>query len=392
MKPVLLRLVRTGEGTRDTRQRQRKSDLLEMAKDAGEREAIESVIQSLVDGRLLVSDRVDDQDVIDLSHEALMRSWKRLVTWREGDREVRRIVDAIEDARRAWTDKGKKRRDLLEGRLLKDGKRLLKEAPAEVFGAKGFIRKSLWWRRSQFASWMMIPIIFIILPWEYYLREQGVKRDLESLNSSNNRLRVDSLANLTRGCFATTKYKWASGPTFRLFGYISQRMFGNCRSLSGSNLENIQSGVKGFQSLDLSGVDYVKGNLSHSMFVQLQIRNAQLSETNLNHIRVSGADFQGTSLTGVRLEKANIYVSNLSNVDFLGANLTGSEFFGVNLSGANLSNTNLKNVQFKCTTSWLIKVNLKNIKWDKNTNWEGVRGWQCTENIPPALKQQLGLK
>ncbi len=40
VKPVLLRLVRTGEGTRDTRQRQRKSDLLEMGKDAVERNAI----------------------------------------------------------------------------------------------------------------------------------------------------------------------------------------------------------------------------------------------------------------------------------------------------------------------------------------------------------------
>ena len=52
-----------------------------------------------------------------------MRSWKRLVTWREGDREVRRIVDAIEDAKRKWIAQGKKRRDLLEGRLLKEGRR-----------------------------------------------------------------------------------------------------------------------------------------------------------------------------------------------------------------------------------------------------------------------------
>ncbi len=77
VKSVMLRLVRTGEGTRDTRQRQRKSDLLEMAKDSVERETIEAVINALVDGRLLVSDRIDNQDVIDLSHEALMRSWKR---------------------------------------------------------------------------------------------------------------------------------------------------------------------------------------------------------------------------------------------------------------------------------------------------------------------------
>lgn len=106
VKPVMLRLVRTGEGTKDTRQRQRKSDLLEMGKDAVEREAIESVIQSLVDGRLLVSDRIENQDVIDLSHEALMRSWKRLVTWRESDRDARRLEQRFQDATNHWKTKG----------------------------------------------------------------------------------------------------------------------------------------------------------------------------------------------------------------------------------------------------------------------------------------------
>ena len=76
VKLVMLRLVRTGEGTKDTRQRQWKSDLLEMGKDSLERQAIEAVINALVNGRLLVSDRIDTQDVINLSHEALMRSWK----------------------------------------------------------------------------------------------------------------------------------------------------------------------------------------------------------------------------------------------------------------------------------------------------------------------------
>jgi hypothetical protein len=75
---------------------------LDIGKDVGEKDAIESVIQTLVDGRLLVSDRVENQDVIDLSHEALMLSWKRFVGWRENDREVRRIVDKIESDRCEW--------------------------------------------------------------------------------------------------------------------------------------------------------------------------------------------------------------------------------------------------------------------------------------------------
>ncbi len=59
-----------------------------MGKDAAEKDAISSVINTLVDGRLLVSDHIDQQDVIDLSHEALMLAWKRFVGWRESDRET----------------------------------------------------------------------------------------------------------------------------------------------------------------------------------------------------------------------------------------------------------------------------------------------------------------
>ncbi len=115
---VMLRLVRTGEGTKDTRQRQRKSDLLDIGTDVGEKEAIESVIQTLVDGRLLVSDRVENQDVIDLSHEALMLSWQRFVSWRENGRELRRIIDRVENAWREWEDKNRSPEYLLRGGLL----------------------------------------------------------------------------------------------------------------------------------------------------------------------------------------------------------------------------------------------------------------------------------
>ena len=102
VKRVMLRLVRTGEGMRDTRQRQLRSDLLGMGKDSGERDAIEVVINDLVNGRLLVSDRVNGQDLIDLSHEALMRSWKRFVGWREGDRDVLVLRQRVQYAYQEW--------------------------------------------------------------------------------------------------------------------------------------------------------------------------------------------------------------------------------------------------------------------------------------------------
>jgi hypothetical protein len=118
MKRVMLRLVRTGEGMRDTRQRQLRSDLSAMGKDAAEKDAIESVINDLVNGRLLVIDRVNEQDLIDLSHEALMRSWKRFVEWREGDPEVRRLVQQVNKATKEWLNRGKDSEYLIQGGVL----------------------------------------------------------------------------------------------------------------------------------------------------------------------------------------------------------------------------------------------------------------------------------
>jgi hypothetical protein len=57
VRRVMLRLVRTGEGMKDTRQRRSKSELLEMGADATTREKIGDAIDRLVDGRLLMIDR-----------------------------------------------------------------------------------------------------------------------------------------------------------------------------------------------------------------------------------------------------------------------------------------------------------------------------------------------
>ncbi len=113
---VMLRLVRTGEGLRDTRQRRSKVELLAMGADTAKQEKIEDTIDRLVDGRLLTIDRVNDENVIDLSHEALMQGWKRLVKWREIDRDLRRLVDKIEEARREWQVQKQQGKYLLEGR------------------------------------------------------------------------------------------------------------------------------------------------------------------------------------------------------------------------------------------------------------------------------------
>ena len=407
VKRVMLQLVRTGEGTKDTRQRQYKADLLEMAIDDTERESIEAVINALVNGRLLVSDRIDNQDVIDLSHEALMRSWKRLVTWREGDREVRRIVDAIEDARRVWTDKGKKRRDLLEGRLLKNGKRLLKDVPAEVFGAKGFIRKSLWWRRSELAGLLMIPIFAIGLPAEYFWRKEIIKQDYERITriDSGDLEKRAAVLNLSSGCWFEQKYHLIPHTALRntpvlakYSKYFRERIFGNCRSLQGMKLDKAILG-----SSNIAGADFVNASLSRTSFFASDVSYAFFWDANLNEADFYSANLRQSSFWNSNLSESNLINSDLSGTSFSSANLSRAKLNNANMSGielrsANLKGANLKGVKFACLknehrgrVTETGCPNFKDIQWDESTNWQNVQGWETVENIPLALKQQLGL-
>jgi hypothetical protein len=128
IKRIVLKLVRTGQDEKDTRQRQPKGKLLAIAGDNPEdRDALNEVIDELVQGRLLVTgeaeqktdiaDSVEEAKMIDLAHEALMEGWTQFAEWRQEDRELRRLIDRIEDAWREW-EKQPKDEYLMMGGLL----------------------------------------------------------------------------------------------------------------------------------------------------------------------------------------------------------------------------------------------------------------------------------
>jgi uncharacterized caspase-like protein/energy-coupling factor transporter ATP-binding protein EcfA2 len=100
IRKMLLRLVRSGEGEKDTRQRQPRSSLVELAGETAEaQQQMGLVLESLIKGRLLVP---AEQATIDLAHEALILGWKWLAGWCEESRELRRLSQRLEAARLEW--------------------------------------------------------------------------------------------------------------------------------------------------------------------------------------------------------------------------------------------------------------------------------------------------
>ncbi|NEP80070.1 MAG: hypothetical protein F6K39_19035 [Okeania sp. SIO3B3] len=119
-KRILLKLVRTGIGNKDTRQRQPKQKLLAIAGDNSEQQiAIQNVLNKLIKERLLVTGN-DSEGVawIDLAHEALMERWEQFSLWCKENRELRRLCDKVEDYYKDWLESKKDSMFLIMGGVL----------------------------------------------------------------------------------------------------------------------------------------------------------------------------------------------------------------------------------------------------------------------------------
>lgn len=118
---VLVRLVTPGEGREDTRART----------TLPEDEAVPAVVRKLADARLVVTthDDATDQDVVAVSHEALIREWTSLKAWVDENRDTLRIVERIKADMAEW---GRQQEDpsLLRpsGRRLEEARELLTHA------------------------------------------------------------------------------------------------------------------------------------------------------------------------------------------------------------------------------------------------------------------------
>jgi hypothetical protein len=124
---ILLRLTQPGEGTEDTRRRARLAELLPAEGQAAD---VEAAVQALADARLLTTGK-DEQggDIVDVAHEALIRSWPRLRSWIDEDRSALRIHRQLSEAAREWERNNCDQSDLYRGRRLAET-----EAWAETHG------------------------------------------------------------------------------------------------------------------------------------------------------------------------------------------------------------------------------------------------------------------
>ena len=99
VREAFRRLV-TADGTRAVLSKQELREVL------GKSAAGDRVIDQLVAARLLVTSEDLGGDRIEVIHEALLRSWPRLVQWQREDSETARLRDALRTSAQQWRERG----------------------------------------------------------------------------------------------------------------------------------------------------------------------------------------------------------------------------------------------------------------------------------------------
>jgi CHASE3 domain sensor protein len=115
---TLLRLTQPGEGTEDTRRRATRAELT----PAGDSDNFDEVLERLVDARLLTTGRDETGlEIVDVSHEALIRGWPRLRGWIDADRAGLLVHRRLTDAAQQWENLNREPGSLYRGARLAAG-------------------------------------------------------------------------------------------------------------------------------------------------------------------------------------------------------------------------------------------------------------------------------
>ncbi|MFD5829211.1 hypothetical protein [Lentzea sp. NPDC060358] len=143
-RQLLLRLVRVGDDTQDTRRRSSRHSLLEASTNLA---ATERALEVLTQARLITLDAAS----VEITHEALLHAWPRLRGWIDEDRAGNLIRQRLEEDAATWSTQDRDSSLLYRGARL-EGARQQQDVTAV---AKEFVRtserqhrKSVWLRRS----------------------------------------------------------------------------------------------------------------------------------------------------------------------------------------------------------------------------------------------------
>ncbi|MEB3191354.1 MAG: pentapeptide repeat-containing protein [Snowella sp.] len=160
-------------------------------------------------------------------------------------------------------------------------------------------------------------------------------------------------------------------------------------NLSSANLSSANLNSTNFRHAICINADLSSADLRYAIFIKADLSNAYLYHADLRFANLRFANLRFAHLVDANLTLASLYKTNLADADLGNVILIDAELSGADLSNADLSSAILIGTDF--SDADLSNANLKDIRWDQETNWQGVKGLDTAKNVPDALKQQLGL-
>ncbi|WP_071192173.1 peptidase C14, partial [Trichormus sp. NMC-1] len=134
VRRIFIQLVRPGEGTEDTRRIAMKAELGEQSW---------SLVKQLADARLVVTSRNNNQETVEVVHEALIRNWGELREWMNTNRVFRAWQERLRSAKEQWEATNQDSGSLLRGAALALAEERLKERPEDLVDEQEFIKASV---------------------------------------------------------------------------------------------------------------------------------------------------------------------------------------------------------------------------------------------------------
>ncbi len=133
---IFVQLVRPSQGMEDTRRLATKAELSQ---------ANWGLVKQLADARLVVTSRnADNQETVEVVHEALIRNWGKLRQWMDTDRSFRAWQEGLRSRIHQWEETQKDEGELLRGAALAEAEEKLKQRQDDLAQAEQeFIKKSI---------------------------------------------------------------------------------------------------------------------------------------------------------------------------------------------------------------------------------------------------------
>jgi uncharacterized protein YjbI with pentapeptide repeats len=156
--------------------------------------------------------------------------------------------------------------------------------------------------------------------------------------------------------------------------------------LSQANLAEVS-----FSQAHLSGTNFTKADLSGAVLVDADLMQAVLYKAVLQKAQLEGAVLREADLSEADLSGARLFGADLSEAVLSGANLRGADLRGAVRSRTNSRWTKHSGIGFLYSGANLSGADLGGILWDEKTKWPEKANFLGARNIPPKLKEQLGL-